>query len=218
MRERLRGWADTIDSLGLRERIFALLSVLGLLFLLMDTSFYQPALKEQRRANDAIDNLQRQLAVLERESADLMTSDVAGLRQRREHHISELQALDASLDRAIRERVGLVVDSSQIARMLRDILAEDRELTLLELSTNLSESSSKPELKAAGPKASPIDPLGRYQLTLRLEGSYLATLRFLQRLEKLPWALFSEELDFEVQKYPSAQVTLRLFALGGAVG
>ena len=108
--------------------------------------------------------------------------------------------------------------------MLRDILSKDQELKLLQLTTGvldldqngMAQNSRQPALSAT----EGILPanLGRYRLTLRMEGSYLAALRFLQQLEALPWALFSDQLDIAVQEHPKAQITLQLYTLGAYGG
>jgi MSHA biogenesis protein MshJ len=211
MKARLNRWAETIDALGLRERVFLLLSLVAVLFLLMDSLVYQPALVEQRRTLDAIDNLQIRLAVLEQESRHLAedgATDPLGWRKRR---VSELETGLADLDRRIQEQLGMLVDAHLAAPMLRDIIDQEQELTLLELHTD--RVGLEPSRHASLPAG-----LGRYQLTLQLEGSYLAALRFLERLETLPWALFSEQLDLEVEQHPRARITLKLYTLGAHGG
>ena len=211
MKAQLNRWAETIDALGLRERVFLLLSLVAVLFLLMDSLVYQPALVEQRHTLDAIGNLQIRLAVLEQESRHLAedgATDPLGWRTRR---VSELETGLADLDRRIQEQLGMLVDGPLAAPMLRDIINQEQDLTLIELQTDRVglEPSRHPTLPAG---------LGRYQLTLQLEGSYLATLRFLERLETLPWALFSEQLDLEVEQHPRARITLKLYTLGAHGG
>lgn len=214
MKERLRHWAATVDGLGLRERIFLLISVVAVLFLFMDSLVYQPAVTRQRRMNDGIDNLQRQLTVLEtasRELAQVAPLEPFGWRERR---LEELETRRDELDARIRDQLGLVVDPRQAARMLRDILERDRDLTLLELTTG----TDRIDLDQALPGADAALPanLGRYPLTLRLEGSYLAALHFLEQLEQLPWALFYDSIDIRVQQHPRALIELQLYTLGAS--
>lgn len=218
MKARLNRWAETIDALGLRERVFLLLSLVAVLFLLMDSLVYQPALAEQRRTTDAIDGLQVRLLALELESKDIAESgstDPLGWRTRR---VNELEAIQAGLDSRIRDQLGLLVDPRLAAPLLRDIIDQEQELTLLELHTGVTSLDPSLSQSLANGGGTLPTHLGRYQLTLQMEGSYLATLRFLERLETLPWALFSEELDLEVERHPRARVTLRLYTLGSLGG
>ena len=215
MKERLQHWAATIDALGLRERLFLLLSLLAVLFLLMDTLVYQPALEEQRRGRDAIDNLQTRLLVLEQESKLLASEQGGDSASWRENRFDELEQRLAERDAALRGRLGQLVDPRQAAPLLRDILAGEPGLTLLALETEVA--SLDPALFGGNP--GPLHAnLGRYQLTLRMEGSYLATQRLLERLEALPWALFPERLELEVEEHPRARVTLKLYTLGALGG
>jgi MSHA biogenesis protein MshJ len=51
-------------------------------------------------------------------------------------------------------------------------------------------------------------------MQLQLEGSYLATLRYLRALEDLPWKFFWEGVEYEVIEHPTARITLDLYTLG----
>jgi MSHA biogenesis protein MshJ len=217
MISRLKNLAATIDALGLRERLFFLLSAVGALFLAMDMLVYQPALDRQQHTNDVIETVRHQIAQLEQESKKYRQDDVGDPLAWRMTRIAELEAQGAALDTTIKDQLGLVIDPYQAAQMLRDILAQDSDLTLLELNTELVAQDSA----SADGSAVDKDGAGRleqYQLTLRLEGTYLATLRFLQNLEQLPWALVSDEFDLAVEKHPRAQVTLKLYTLGNYGG
>lgn len=215
MKERLQRWETSIDALGLRERLFLLLTLVAVVFLIVDTLVYQPALKEQGRSRNAIDNLQLRLTVLEQESRDIAREQAADPLAWRKRRTQELEIRLQELDEALRARLGLLVDPRQAPTLLRDILAQEQDLTLLGLDTEVTalDQALFTDRPADDIEYLPAN-LARYQLTLRLEGSYPATLRFLERLEALPWALFSERLDLEVQDHPRARVTLRLYTLG----
>ncbi|MCW8875238.1 MAG: hypothetical protein OQK27_05725 [Gammaproteobacteria bacterium] len=217
MKARLQHWATTIDALGLRERIFLLLSLVAVLFLIMDTLVYQPALDEQRRSRDAIDNLQARLSLLELESRDIAREQAADPLAWRKRRVAELEASLGDRDDQLRARLGTLVEPRQAAPLLRDILAREPGLTLLGLETEVVSLDQALFTSLSDNNTLPTN-LGRYQLTLRLEGSYLATLRFLERLDTLPWALFSDQLELEVEEHPRARVTLRLYTLGAYGG
>ncbi|HEY9149673.1 MAG TPA: hypothetical protein VIQ75_02635 [Gammaproteobacteria bacterium] len=213
----MQHWATTIDALGLRERIFLLLSLVAVLFLIMDTLVYQPALDEQRRSRDAIDNLQARLSLLELESRDIAREQAADPLAWRKRRVAELEASLGDRDDQLRARLGTLVEPRQAAPLLRDILAREPGLTLLGLETEVVSLDQALFTSLSDNNTLPTN-LGRYQLTLRLEGSYLATLRFLERLDTLPWALFSDQLELEVEEHPRARVTLRLYTLGAYGG
>lgn len=219
MKVGLQRWAATIDALGLRERIFLLLSLVAVLFLIMDTLVYQPALDEQRRSRDAIDNLQARLTLLEVESQDIAREQATDPLAWRKRRVAELAASLGERDDQLSARLGTLVDPRQAAPLLRDVLAREPGLTLLGLETEVISLDQALFTGLSDNNTSTLPTnLGRYQLTLRLEGSYLATLRFLERLDTLPWALFSEQLELEVEEHPRARVTLRLYTLGAYGG
>lgn len=53
----------------------------------------------------------------------------------------------------------------------------------------------------------------QHKLTLQLSGSYFNVLAYLTRLEKLPWHLYWDSLEYKVIKYPEASVIVQLYVL-----
>ena len=55
--------------------------------------------------------------------------------------------------------------------------------------------------------------LHRHGFALEFSGGYLATLNYLQALERLPWRFFWDSVDYEVMQYPRSIVRLKLYTL-----
>ena len=53
----------------------------------------------------------------------------------------------------------------------------------------------------------------RHGLQLELEGSYLATLAYLKALQALPWEFYWDEVRLQVDKYPTAKITIVVHTL-----
>ena len=55
--------------------------------------------------------------------------------------------------------------------------------------------------------------LHSHGFALEFSGGYLATLNYLQALERLPWRFFWDSVSYEVEDYPRSLVRLRLHTL-----
>lgn len=204
MREKILQIRDRIDNMELRQRILLLVAGLVLLFSVADTLALQPALKQQKASKQAIQDIELKMDVLRQRSG--MASENPGDSEYR-------QLLDtlAGLEREVEAKAGSMLGPEQAIKVLEQLLAEEQGLTLNEAtSTVLAPDGEEPDA------ASGTDGmmLNRYRVSLQLEGSYLATLRYLRALEELPWHFYWEGIDYEVREYPQAQVNLHLYTLG----
>ena len=196
-----------VDAMQLRERALLLLAATVVLFFLVDTFGLNPAFKGQQREKAAIKELEQQLNLLRERSGLISGQDSHDPSARRDQLQTELSALD---DRLHSELGGMLAPDHAI-QVLEQVLAQERELRLLEVDAISKPLSLVEQAQEGGKTASGI---GRYALQLQLEGSYLATLRYLLALEALPWRFFWEAVDFEVIEYPRARVTLDIYTLG----
>jgi MSHA biogenesis protein MshJ len=216
MKERLQAWAETIDGLALRERALVLLGAVAVVFLLFDGLLLQPVSARQERIKDSITDLNLKLAVLEQSSLALVSdpdTDAAGrLTTRRE----DLRGEIAALGDQFRDQLGALMSPDQASQVLKDVLAQEGGLRLRALRSEVTGLDGLEN--AATPSGRDPSGIGRYQITLEMEGSYLATLRYLRALEALPWRLFWERLDVEVQDHPRAQISLQVYTLGAVNG
>ncbi|NNG12153.1 MAG: hypothetical protein HKM88_02780 [Halobacteria archaeon] len=211
MKEQLNQLATRIDALHVRERALLLLAGVAIVFVLIDSFGLQPTHKQQQQSRQAIDDLEQQLATLSARSQILYSPHGDDELQEYEQERSRLQAEISELEARLQGQLGVMLQPEQAARVLEQVLGPDQELKLTRMDAvgrplNTTATTDGSEASETG--------IGRYELQLQLEGSYLATLRYLRALEALPWKFFWEQLDFEVQEHPVAQVTLDIYTLG----
>lgn len=207
MKDRFLLLTSRIDSMQLRERALLLLAGTALVFLLVDMLGLQPVLRQQEQGKQAISDWKLQLDVL-RERSGLLSGDSAGVSLQRRN---QLQTQLSDLESRLQNQLGALLEPEQAIEVLRQVLAQEQDLTLYKVN-----AVSKPlsDLKQEGADTLPAAGIGRYELRLELQGSYLGTLRYLRALEALPWKFFWEEVNFEIMEYPDARVTLDIYTLG----
>jgi MSHA biogenesis protein MshJ len=211
MKEQLNQLATRINALHLRERALLLLAGVAIVFVLIDTFGLQPTYKQQQQSRQEIDDLEQQLATLSARSQILYALQGTHELQEYEQERSQLQAEISELEARLQGQLGVLLQPEQAARVLEQVLGPDQELKLTRMDAVGRPLNPTPTADGGDPAETGI---GRYELRLQLEGSYLATLRYLRALEALPWKFFWEQLDFEVQEHPVAQVTLDIYTLG----
>lgn len=82
------------------------------------------------------------------------------------------------------------------------------------------------EAKAAGGgKKQDADPQAerevgvfKHSVTVSFEGNYLAVIRYLKSLEELEWKVYWQKLDYKVESFPRALITLEVFTLSTQQG
>jgi len=207
MKDRFLLLTSRIDSMQLRERALLLLAGTALVFLLVDMLGLQPVLRQQEQGKQAISDWKLQLDVL-RERSRMLSSDSSGVSLQRRN---QLQTQLSDLESRLQNQLGALLEPEQAIEVLRQVLAQEQDLTLYKVN-----AVSKPlsDLKQEGADTLPAAGIGRYELRLELQGSYLGTLRYLRALEALPWKFFWEEVNFEIMEYPDARVTLDIYTLG----
>ena len=207
MRDQIQQLLDRVDAMELRQRIMLLLICLAIIFLMMDTLAIQPAIKQQKVQRQAITDWELKLAVL-RERAGMLPDHPANTSASR--HSEMLTRLN-TLNAQIQEQMGGLLAPEQAVEVLKQVLEQEQELSLVEVNAG---SLSLSDTDLPGEDEFVDIGINRYQMQLQLEGGYLATLRYLRALEGLPWKFFWEGINYEVIEYPTARITIDLYTLG----
>ena len=207
MKEGLQQLETRIDSMQLRERALLLLAGIVVIFFLVDTFGLQPVYKQQKQSTQTITALETELDLLRLRSDMLYGEHETDPLQHRDQLSKKLSGLKARLN----DQLGVLLTPDQAVEVLKQVLDQEKGLKLREVdavSRPLTGTEFLPDTAAQ------VAGIGRYDLQLQLEGSYLATLSYLRRLDGLPWRFFWEDVDFKVIEYPKAHVTLNIYTLG----
>lgn len=202
---RLASLALRIDALSLRERGILLAVSLLVLYAIADRLLLAPTLQNIAQRQTEITELQSRLATLQARADAMRQNGQDPLAQRRAR-IAELETQLAAQDAQFEAQLGRVVRPEQAAPLLRDVLAATPGLRLQSL-----QSAVGAQLLGDSTRAGRIV---RYDLDVHVEGGYLAALGYLQRLEQLPWRLFWDGLELQVQEHPRSTTLLKVYTLG----
>jgi MSHA biogenesis protein MshJ len=123
-----------------------------------------------------------------------------------------MRARLTDLEARIQKQMGGLLAPAQAIKVLERVLEQEQDLKLLKVNASSSPLGDNDALTDSGQLQD--TGINRYRMQLQLEGSYLATLRYLRALENLPWKFFWEGVEYEVIEHPNARITLDLYTLG----
>lgn len=235
MKEKIESLAQKFNDLALRERVLSGLGVLVVIFVAWDFIFYQPLAKQhsalQARLDVASENITR-LSAEEQVFAKALTSDPNAARKREVVRLEQqLAQLDSDLEKLA---VGLI-QADKLPQILHDVLFSSGSLKLLGMKTqpveklNFSEPVTAAEQVASRnaqqniieefpQQDETVVSVFKHAVTISLEGRYFDVVNYLSALERLPWKIYWEFLDYKVTDYPNARVTLQVYTLSTGEG
>jgi len=200
-------WNEIIDKINARSGRERLLMMLVILTTLHMTTFYsiQPELiAQQSRAAINIDLYQNQIekrshdihnAVNEykQDSDSAILKSIAGLNRQLNQTSDRLSEIPESF-----------VSPLEMSALIRALLSEhDLHIHKLENSPPEALSSDKNE----------VINIYKHGLYIETSGSYHNQIRFLTRLEQLPWHIFWNELDLQANEAGKSTVGLNIYTL-----
>ncbi|MCH7867430.1 MAG: type II secretion system protein M [Myxococcales bacterium] len=220
MRERWERLQERYLELTLRERIMVLCALLASLFGVVDAVFLLPMDREREQLQS---QLSQHVASIKRldERAEQLAQRIAGRTptpmDREETALKrQIEIMNADIE----EHMSSMIAPNDVTRMLEELLSEESDLTLVKLmSTN---PATFPPATEAGVPGAAVDPQGqtaekaefyRHGFVIELEGSYLATLHYLESIESLPWDLSWDTITYTVIDYPRARISIHLHTL-----
>ena len=119
---------------------------------------------------------------------------------------AQVDAKQALLDERIALLTRALIPPAEMTSLLGKVLEQNRQLKPTSLETLPAE---KVDL---GEGFTDVD-LYRHRLRLTMKATYPALVSYLQQLDQSPWTIGWESLEYEVQKYPYANLTIEVSAL-----
>ncbi|WP_333608368.1 hypothetical protein [Arsukibacterium sp.] len=196
------------QALQPREKKLVFFGLLLLTLWLGVMLWLEPAFKQRQAVQQQNRELSQQLQLAQQQNQQLQLELQRDLnepfRQQSAALQQQLSQLAAELELSREQFIG----SGQMLALLHDLLARSRQLELKSLAT----SAAKP-VWLAGQSAEDRPLLYQHQTTLIVEGRFADIQQLLTQLEALPWLIQWQQLDYQVQEHPRAQVSIELITV-----
>ena len=211
-------WAAKLDDLTLRERGLAFVVAAALVVVLVYATALQPLLREQRSSLERIKLNQGQLKSIDDELVKGAQSSAQDPQAAKRERIRKLEAdLAIAEKRLAQRRDAEQLSPEQLTQLLQDVLGRNGNLRVLALRVLPGASLAPPATPANGqqPRA-PKLPAGlfyRHGVEVEMTGTYLELLRYLEKVEALPWRLAWTNVELKTTTYPQVHLNATLYTV-----
>ncbi|HEX4909236.1 MAG TPA: hypothetical protein VFV64_00575 [Permianibacter sp.] len=200
------------QALSLRERVLVIVMTLAIVAALANVLFFMPLQEQLKAERQQQQEHQRRREQLENELSQLQAW------QARQEDGSGLVVVEqqlASVNQQIQQLSQRMVPPQDMTALLQQLLAREQGMQVVALEKLPLEQPSQSETEA--PVSAEV-PLYRHRLRLSLRGNYFDSLRYLQAMEALPWTVYWDSLEYRVETYPQAILTVEIATLGQEQG
>jgi MSHA biogenesis protein MshJ len=198
------------NALSLRERGMVAVASLAVIVLVWDQAMMNPVRARQEQVTRELASTQESLAML--------TSTIEGRAQDNPIALAMKQKQDLTIsieavDEQLKSESAGLIPPERMLDALKDVLERQSGLRLVSMR-NLPVKSLIPEVQpTANQPASSMQGPYVHSLEFVIEGGYLDILRYLQRVEALPWRFYWQVLELKAGEYPANRVRIRLNTL-----
>ncbi|USD65025.1 type 4a pilus biogenesis protein PilO [Vibrio sp. SCSIO 43136] len=194
-------------ALSPREKWIIALGGLIAIVMLALTFFIEPALEQSQQKTNQINSLQQSIT---RSNNDILRiTNLLRTDPDKEINIKleQLQKQSEQLDKQFEEVVKNLITPSQMAELLEQVLISSKGLKLHSLESQPAEPITTD--KGDGYAGYYIHPV-----KIHLSGKYFAIQKYLATLENMPVRYFWRSFHYQVDEYPTAELTLVVYTLG----
>lgn len=217
---------EKIDARIMRERALILLTVFAFVFMLWNFVVQSSIDKKTLETRASLVALATQRTALQTQIAATTQSLLNDPDKQKKAQIEQLQTDINGVENQLQSVSQNLIKAEQLPQALQEVLQKTEQLTLLEVKTLPAQELQFIQVSpGAAPNTPPLTAIeessaGVYQhaVELRVSGSYSQILNFLIALERLPWRFYWQSLDYSVEHYPNAEVTLRVYTLSSEEG
>lgn len=192
---------EFINNRSLKERLLIFIAVILLIFFVWNFAFNHSMQKQKNLVRQQINTKRLAIAALN-EQKQIFLERINGLpkSQLMSKQVKLSQNLEF-LTKEIGDITSKQLSGQEFTAIVQKEVINVGNLQLLKVKTiPMSEPNAKGIIK--------------FQTTLELQGRYQDIYEFVANMEKLPWQIFWDELEYRVTKYPEAKVTIQLHTIG----
>jgi MSHA biogenesis protein MshJ len=228
---KLEQFFNKIDTLTLRERVLLLVALLVVIFTAWDQLLMIPLQEERRQILSQIENTTTNLDKLNTQIQVMSQTLQQNQEEEQRARLARLSTDIEQLDRQIAELAGQLIPAEEMAKILEQMLTHDGQLSLTHVENlppvpllSEAEQQSEQTVKAQGESkdsanATPTPPpasapaIYRHSVVIKFEGGFMETLDYIKQLEDLPQLFFWDRIEYSVDEFPKAKISITVSTL-----
>lgn len=194
-----------LNTLTMTRRILVCISGVLVLALLSYVLLFQPMRAKKIQLSTEKKNLMMTITQLEKQMKWLLFATEKQRKVKQQHQ--DLQQREDVLKNHLSGIVSTLMAPTDLSIFLR-ALAQTQPQLILEDMVSLP-----PKKIVAAQKARAKQPVYQYPVQLKLRGNFQQLVVYLQQIEQLPWRIVWDELTYDVDAYPMAEMTVQLHVI-----
>lgn len=221
MKQQWQRLAAKLDARNQRERALIFVMVLVIFGSLLNALWIDPLLARKKKATQDVAAQQEQLQGLRGQIQAIVSGGLPDPDAPTRVRLAALEQKLAQSRTALQEMQHSLVAPGRMARLLEDVLTQNRSLKLVSLKTLpasdvLEPPPMPPQAGTAKAEAEPR-PAGpaiyKHGVEIAVSGNYAELTQYLDTLENLPWRMFWGKAEMRVEEYPRVTLTITLYTL-----
>ncbi|MES2024954.1 MAG: type II secretion system protein GspM [Pseudomonadota bacterium] len=223
MKQFWQKWSLKIDALSLRERVIVFAVAVLILVVLINTVLLDPQYAKQTKLSQQIRQQQSQIADIQNQIQQRVKAQADDPNRLMQEHLQVLNQRASQMNGALSDMQKGLVPPEKMADLLESVLKKNNKLLLVSLKTLPVKSLNEPidailpnkagAVKTGDEQAGNVEAVFKHAVELKVQGSYMDMLNYMQSLERMPWQIFWGSAQLNVDEYPRATLTLTLFTL-----
>lgn len=198
-----------IDGLLLRERVMIFAAAAFVLISLTRTMLLDPILVKQKALSAQLQQQQGKMKSLQVQIQTVLQAKKEDEKSPLRTRLAQLQQQSKTQEESLQSRSSRMVEPTEIASMLEQILSKNGKLQLVALETMpVSLVVSQATNTKIGQKH-----VYKHSVKITVRGSYLDLLQYLAALEKAQIQMYWGDLNLTVEKHPTSVLILTLYTL-----
>jgi len=208
MKKLLQRYADSIDSMGLRERVMFFAAVTLVMVTLLQVFLLNPVLARRTLLGAQIAQQEDETKAIRLQIEALVRPNVKDPNELNRGKLKSLREQMAQLDRQLEEQQQQFVAPEKILAMLENVIAKNRKIQLLSLRNLPGSNSSSVAVAPTG-----VSTVFRHTVELSVRGNYFDLLDYLAAMERMPQRVFWDEFELSATRYPQSVLRLKIHTL-----
>ncbi len=209
---------DYLRSLSLRERVLMLLVGIAVIYLVWDMLFFSAYTKQQQAADSKIEQAQSEVAEIDLEIAEVTTQliEQGNPNQTLKNDIDSVTNDIADVEAQLTDTFNSLVPPKEVTDFIRSLMLKNTNIELLGLNNEpvqVIEIAKQDNNSANSSEQQNSARLYKHATSIKLKTDYVSLYTYLTELEQSEWTLYWDQLQYTVDEYPFAEVTLRVYTL-----
>lgn len=197
---------DKFDALSKREKGMIVVAVITIIFLVGFTYGVEPSWVKNKSLRTEMVYLERQIASfsLQQQTYELAAGNDPD--KELKARLAQIEKRTERIENEFKAEINTLVTPNSMPALMASMLGLSKELTLQKVEAlapiDLNHNAEEPVI-------------GLYQHGVRMvfTGSYNDTQLFLEKLEKVEWQVYWNEMTFDVKTYPESELTIEFYTL-----